>query len=304
MHWTQLLAYNRYPEHAMIADDLHCLGCGYNVRGLRVHGRCPECGRAVRDSLVLLTQPARVAAALATIGKSYLGLYGVAILLLAARVGSNLLVWFTFTLLACCVLLRCVGALELRFLSGLQHRPQLTGRVELLWWVILIEFLATMALLGMWMFGVVRGIEIGSLVWAIATLFSIIAAGRSGIGLAQVLEYDSLIRELWVQQILVAASLILGLLGAAARLAVTALPAGNATGMDALVALVFVLAALTGIAAIFVTFTGLMHLSIAAHCETEPLDHLVSTDPSEITVAPPRPSQRTASHDDADVPLA
>ena len=34
-----------------IADDLPCLDCGYNLRGLRREGMCPECGRAVEDAL-------------------------------------------------------------------------------------------------------------------------------------------------------------------------------------------------------------------------------------------------------------
>jgi hypothetical protein len=33
---------------AIIAEDRPCRRCGYNIRGLRVGGRCPECGTAVR----------------------------------------------------------------------------------------------------------------------------------------------------------------------------------------------------------------------------------------------------------------
>jgi len=33
---------------ATIAEDRPCRRCGYNIRGLRVGGRCPECGTAVR----------------------------------------------------------------------------------------------------------------------------------------------------------------------------------------------------------------------------------------------------------------
>ena len=34
-----------------LALDITCRGCGYNLRGLSPAGRCPECGRPVRDSL-------------------------------------------------------------------------------------------------------------------------------------------------------------------------------------------------------------------------------------------------------------
>jgi len=37
------------PTH--IAIDLPCVGCGYNLRTLSVTGLCPECARAVADSL-------------------------------------------------------------------------------------------------------------------------------------------------------------------------------------------------------------------------------------------------------------
>jgi hypothetical protein len=35
-----------------LAEDVPCLGCGYNLRGLASTGRCPECGRAAHGSVV------------------------------------------------------------------------------------------------------------------------------------------------------------------------------------------------------------------------------------------------------------
>ena len=34
-----------------VSQDMPCLGCGYNLRGLRSDGRCPECGKPVRHTL-------------------------------------------------------------------------------------------------------------------------------------------------------------------------------------------------------------------------------------------------------------
>ena len=34
-----------------LLEDRFCHRCGYNLRGLEVEGRCPECGLAVRESL-------------------------------------------------------------------------------------------------------------------------------------------------------------------------------------------------------------------------------------------------------------
>lgn len=39
------------PAEAIVTDDLVCIGCGYNLRTLPHAGRCPECGRAVWDSV-------------------------------------------------------------------------------------------------------------------------------------------------------------------------------------------------------------------------------------------------------------
>lgn len=37
----------RLDEHGMLAEDLPCRKCSYNLRGLSPEGRCPECGTAV-----------------------------------------------------------------------------------------------------------------------------------------------------------------------------------------------------------------------------------------------------------------
>lgn len=40
-----------------IAEDLSCLNCGYNLRGLSPQGRCPECGDAISFSLSTANNP-------------------------------------------------------------------------------------------------------------------------------------------------------------------------------------------------------------------------------------------------------
>jgi hypothetical protein len=39
-----------FVRDGVVESDLRCLRCGYNLRGLSVDGRCPECGAGVRDA--------------------------------------------------------------------------------------------------------------------------------------------------------------------------------------------------------------------------------------------------------------
>ena len=41
----------------VIAKDVSCILCGYNLRTLRTDGRCPECGKPVWDTLSVLSCP-------------------------------------------------------------------------------------------------------------------------------------------------------------------------------------------------------------------------------------------------------
>ena len=41
------------PAVGPLAEDVACIGCGYNLRGLASTGRCPECGRPAQGSVAL-----------------------------------------------------------------------------------------------------------------------------------------------------------------------------------------------------------------------------------------------------------
>jgi hypothetical protein len=45
-------------ENRELARSLHCRRCGYNLRGLRVGGQCPECGLEVWETVVSTVDPA------------------------------------------------------------------------------------------------------------------------------------------------------------------------------------------------------------------------------------------------------
>ena len=48
-------------DQMVITRDLSCVVCGYNLRTLEIAGRCPECGGAVEQSLLVLPEPALTA---------------------------------------------------------------------------------------------------------------------------------------------------------------------------------------------------------------------------------------------------
>lgn len=45
-------------ERAVIRESVHCRSCGYNLRGLPVSGRCPECGSEVWENILHTVDPA------------------------------------------------------------------------------------------------------------------------------------------------------------------------------------------------------------------------------------------------------
>ena len=85
MHWTAFLAYRRFPANARVADDMACIGCGYNLRGLNVWMRCPECGSEVGNSVFLLARAEIVQRNLHTMGYTY---FAPLALLLACLAGA------------------------------------------------------------------------------------------------------------------------------------------------------------------------------------------------------------------------
>ena len=79
------------PESETIATDLACIKCGYNLRTMQVHGRCPECGTEVVETMNALSTPSP------TLGRWLLGIAIIAglapYLLLAFRLSLRHIVY-------------------------------------------------------------------------------------------------------------------------------------------------------------------------------------------------------------------
>ena len=96
----------RSRKGAMTADqrvavDLNCRRCRYNLRGLALEGRCPECGRPVMASMTVVPDPGPAGLAMALAAAAFLAdalawAFGAGVWLLAA--GAAVMVGAAFGL--------------------------------------------------------------------------------------------------------------------------------------------------------------------------------------------------------------
>jgi hypothetical protein len=107
-----------WPLDAVIGTHLTCVGCGYDLQSIRVSNACPECGRPVEWTLLVLPRPAVTA--------GYMKLAALAWIALA----------FGFTVIAGSLLLVAVGGLMLG--CSLDH---LRGVPNLLKWLSACAFI-------------------------------------------------------------------------------------------------------------------------------------------------------------------
>lgn len=269
-----MLAYRRIPRDAQIADDLSCVGCGYNLRGVAASGRCPECGSDVEKSLYVLAKPRQVAAGLRAVAWSYLTLT-----VLAATCLIGFAAWLPSVLSLIALggaMARVAGAWHLRFNGALEALPATVVRVNLLFFAALAEcaLLATLVvmtyLIARPTFIVPQPMMIATFacgVLAIAAVFASQAIGGSlGLALARLIGHRWIEIEFKAQIIVIAACT-----GAVALLFIIAAVVGlwsvNVAAAVVLAGSLLIAPCATGI--------PLMHLANAAEQEEDELQVVV-----------------------------
>jgi hypothetical protein len=218
MHWTALLAYRRFPPTARVIDDLHCIKCGYNLRGIRVGDRCPECAAQVGDSLFVLAKPLIVGRGLAGIGRGFFGFLG----LLVGCLGLNLWLPLVGSMIICAgAVWRTLSAAELRYRGAIEHLPIIGPRTRMTWWMCVADLIASFCLLGVTILAAnttnpsIRAML--PMTFALWTAIATIAAGAAGMlgrAMAEMLGYGWMVMLFRMQQIMVIGCVGLGVLAA------------------------------------------------------------------------------------------
>jgi hypothetical protein len=291
MHWTAFLAYHRYPAHARVIADLPCAGCNYNLRSMLVNGVCPECGALVRDSLKVLSDPARVSHSLRVIGQTHFAF----IFLFMGCIGTA--AWtgiVSFAILSFAAVMRLPAAYDLRYRCRLDALPILGFRLRWLWWLTVADAVFSIALCVAQYGSAQSAMGTSALsviltllrIWIVMYFLCVLAAGWCGLELTRMLDYTWARWELIAQRVLIAVG-VLFLIGefasGGAFISFRGLPVGLLCSV-----------VMIGLG-ISIGAAGLIHLGNGAASETDTLDEIVDSDafgeyaqPDDIPSLPPQ----------------
>jgi len=246
MHWTALMAKRYFPAHARVADDLACIGCGYNLRTLMANAKCPECGLEVGNSLFVLAKPRVVADGFRAAGKTYLAMSIMLLPMLGPSGAWPMIVAMAVVSMAAAWRLIAVGQIYLR--GALVRLPVIGPRLRVWPVVSVVDLLAS--LIGLVAIIVVakntafqNPAAFATLSWMLffwlwITMVAPIVAAWLGHAMALVLGYNWMIVEFKIHQ----AVAVIGLLAAFAFTGVSLAGVSNM----ALTILMWVLVAVMG----------------------------------------------------------
>lgn len=300
MHWTALLAYRRFPPNAQVIDDLACIACGYNLRGLRVSGKCPECGQPIGDSLFVLAKPTEVGQCLNGVAKSFLAFY---VILLGCVAGAT--AWGPIVIAGVFAFgsaWRLMTLIELRRRGAISALPVISTRLRALIACTVLDLIACLS----WLAASVAIAKLpafqsstGGLIffvtflfWMCSTLLTAAAAGWLGLAFSAMLGHGWMQLEFKVQLIAIGVS-ALAVLG----LVIVSLRGGASPGILAAFAgfALFIMAVST-----LMTIVAVIHLGNAAEQEHETWDEAL--DSERIAIMPTPPNSSRADHEPPESP--
>lgn len=219
MHWTrQLELEHGSSATAEIQGDLACIECGYNLRGAQTDGRCPECGRAVDDSIKPAANVEDVIGELNGLSWSYFGLVAL-VAVFAVPVGMSI-GWIGATFIGGALAYRLVAMFLLR--RSLRDRvPDRFSPLDLVWWNTWIEFGAIATVLVSLTFshaltvGLTDALIIAlTLVWAGSTISGLWLAGMMALHIQRTLglrtSTPSIIASRWLLGVCTALAVLAG----------------------------------------------------------------------------------------------
>jgi hypothetical protein len=276
MHWTALLAKRFFPPEARVVEDVTCINCGYNLRGLRAVGYCPECNSQVGDSLFVLARPEVVARGLQALGKGHLAALGLG---LGCVINAYWPLFVSVGILFLGAIWRSMGLYELRFRAAIENLPVIAARLRAMAVVSLINTFTTLlwliAILLIAMVPSLQGLPAAARVanalaigWVFTWLLDLGVTGWFGSALATMLGYGWMIIELRVQLIVV-------MIGGAATvplIAVSRLSLSPTAQFS-----VLAMFCLLGFVMVLLTTASLLHIANGAEKEFDTMDEAINS---------------------------
>jgi hypothetical protein len=296
MHLWGTLQERTFSPNAHVTADLPCQGCGYNLREAKLSGVCPECGRHVRDSLVPLDEPEKVATGLRYIGNSYLGLLALPLVPFAAGMAASCAGWTGVVVLVTTSVARACGVADLRFRSSTGQLPVVGSRLGVLWLAAVADVALVAGCLLLLVAGAaggdgagwINGVAMGVLgLWMVAAAVVAAIAGWMGAALAAMLGYETLSRRLRMQWMLMAAGPAVMLALILVSLALGAIggpPAAAAMGIFTVLAL-----AVLWLIGVAMTLTGMSELAKVVERKRDICEEKLGTATDFLTAGPPKP---------------
>jgi len=277
------MAKRHFPAHARVADDLACIGCGYNLRTLMANANCPECGLEVGRSLFVLAKPRIVAEALRSVGITHLAVPIMLLTLLPSSQAWPIIV--AFTVIAFSSAWRLIGIGHMHFRGAIIRLPVIGPGLRMWFVVAIVDCLAALTALGiiLWLTENPltptgsRALRLAMFACLSITMFSPIVAAMFGSAMARLLGYQWIIVEFSIFRVVAVAGFIASIL-----LATASFIGGGNLSMIFRGLLVVIMAA-----SIIFSWIALTHLGNAADETSETWEDLIDSDRVEVLSQPP-----------------